>query len=220
MTTTAPAQPVLSPLEAARRHFLADTADHQMRVLRDEGLYRHLRFRRAGFEFRSYEVEHTVKPSGFFQFDLVTWPGYLAFVGDCGDYLFSRLPDMFEFFAPRDGDYIAYDYWAEKLVAPQGSRAVRSFSEDHYRRQVEAWIADQDAPVARAARRQLLDTERPGDSAEAHRLLREFEHDGVAIWDPWEWEFTDYDHRYLWACCAISWGVGSYLKARAPAAAV
>lgn len=213
MSTLAAPAPPRSPLEIAAEHFRADTADHQMTILREEGLYRHVRFRNAGRDFRCYEVSDVRPGNGFYQFDLVTWPGYLAFVGDAGDFVFRRLPDMFEFFSTRGG-FISYDYWAEKLVAPAGSEAVRSFSEDRYRRQVEEWIAEQEPEVAEAARAQLLDEiDFPHDSDSAHRLLYGFAHEGITIPDVWEWEFRDYEHRYLWACCAIAWGVDRYLSA-------
>lgn len=204
------------PLEQARAHFRADTADHTMQVLRDDGLYRHLRFSRAGFEFRSYEVEHISKPSVFFRFDLVTWPGYLAITGDIGDYVFCRIADMVEFFGDERG-YVNYDYWAEKLVAPAGRSSVLTFSERRYRQQVEGWISEQEDPtVVAAAREQLLGPldERLLDLRSAHELLRDFEHDGVGITDAWEWDLTDYEHRYLYCCCAIAWGVREYLGRR------
>lgn len=78
-------------------NFNTHTAEHVMTVLRDDGLYRHLRFGKPG--------------TGMYQFDLVTWPGYLAITGDIGTYTFSRLPDMFDFFT----GYINHGYWAEKL---------------------------------------------------------------------------------------------------------
>lgn len=64
--------------------FLADVAAHQIHVLRDDGVHRHIRFKRPG----TYCM----------QFDLITWPGYLCYTGDMGTYVFNRLEDMFEFF--------------------------------------------------------------------------------------------------------------------------
>jgi hypothetical protein len=70
----------------SRERFEQETAEHEMTVLRDDGLYRHLRFQRPG--------------TSIYWFDLVTWPGRLVICGDCGDLMFSRLRDMFEFFGP------------------------------------------------------------------------------------------------------------------------
>lgn len=46
----------------ARERFDVDVAEHKMTVLRDEGLYRHLRFQKPG--------------TSCYYFDLVTWPGH------------------------------------------------------------------------------------------------------------------------------------------------
>lgn len=48
--------------------FLKDVAGHQMTVVSENGVHRHVRFK---------------KPStGNMHFDLITWPGYLAYSGD------------------------------------------------------------------------------------------------------------------------------------------
>ena len=57
--------------------FLPDVAEHKLTVLHDEGLYRHLRFQKPG--------------TGFYWFDLITWPGNLAFKGDMGGFMFARI---------------------------------------------------------------------------------------------------------------------------------
>lgn len=44
--------------------FIRDTSSHQLEVIREDGLYRHLRFSRPNT--RAYS------------FDIVTWPGYLT----------------------------------------------------------------------------------------------------------------------------------------------
>jgi hypothetical protein len=64
--------------------FESDTAEHELTVLRDEGLYRHLSYGKPR--------------SGTMRVDVVTWPGHLAYVGDMGAFVFSRVADMFTFF--------------------------------------------------------------------------------------------------------------------------
>ena len=84
--------------------FLRDIAQHQMTILRDDGVYRHLRFQVPGTPHR--------------QFDLVTWPGYLAYTGDMGAYVFTRVHDMFKFFRRELQSYdMDMHYWAEKCEA-------------------------------------------------------------------------------------------------------
>lgn len=85
----------------AESRFPGDIATHQMTVKRNDGIYRHLRFGQPG--------------TGTMAFSLTTWPGYLAYTGDMGDYMFCRLDDMFQFF--RTDRQPNYGYWAEKVVA-------------------------------------------------------------------------------------------------------
>ena len=115
--------------EAAER-FQRETATHKMTVLRDDGLYRHLRFS-AHHLCNDAEYRPT---SSFYWFDLITWPGNLTVNGDCGTFTFSRLTDMFEFFRSKYG--ISPQYWAEKV---RGETRVKSYSEDKFR----ALVADE-----------------------------------------------------------------------------
>ena len=86
--------------ESTAEQFLRDVDHHNMSVMHESGVYRHLRFRQPD--------------TGNMWFDLVTWPGFLTISGDMGTWTFARLPDMFEFF--RDSKLrINCDYWAEKL---------------------------------------------------------------------------------------------------------
>lgn len=92
--------------------FKRDTAEHTMSVLMDNGLYRHLRFRKNG--------------SSVYGFDILTYPGRLVISGDMGDAVFARLPDMFDFFRASPGEhdadklYINPGYWHEKLTVGRG----------------------------------------------------------------------------------------------------
>lgn len=70
--------------------FLQDVADHKMTVVMDNGVYRHLRFANSDSKLAFNQW-----------FDIVTWPGFLAYSGDMGCFVFSRLKDMFEFFRAR-----------------------------------------------------------------------------------------------------------------------
>ncbi|MFI7468203.1 hypothetical protein [Nonomuraea sp. NPDC049646] len=96
------------------KRFARETRLHRLTVLNDDGLYRHLRSRGR---------------RGLYWFDIVTWPGSLAIRGDLNDaYVFSRTPDMFQFFRANRSDEINPGYWAEKL--PQGRRSVQTYSQD------------------------------------------------------------------------------------------
>jgi hypothetical protein len=107
-------------------YFRATVAEHQMTVLHEQDLYRHIRFAKPG--------------TGLCHFDLVTWPGYLTISGDLEAYTFRRLTDMFEFFA---GDrQINPVYWSEKLCNDHGRRGVLEFHEDLFREKVLDHVKD------------------------------------------------------------------------------
>ncbi len=55
--------------------FLVDTAFHRLEIIRDDGLYRHLRMKQPG--------------TSCYYFDVITWPGYLTVTGDMGTWTFS-----------------------------------------------------------------------------------------------------------------------------------
>lgn len=185
-----------------------DTADHELTVLRDEGIYRHLKMRSA-------------TRGSFYWFEIVTWPGCLTINGDMGTYTFSRVDDMFRFFRADDGRINPY-YWGQKLRGPEdGSRSVKAFSVDVYREVVRTLRDDRleqiDDPNERSAfmlavRSQLLgygprwqlDYEDVPDSFEgAYTRLSEFEFRGHAFYDTWEHQFYGWSVHYLWALHAI-----------------
>ena len=121
--------------------FRKDTAEHQMQILLDSGMHRHLRFRRPG--------------TNTYGFDVVTWPGYLAISGDMGGSMFTRLPDMFEFFRKDQRWYernpgglpINPSYWAGKLAANDGEK--KRFNIDRFARVVrdhfDGYMSEQDS---------------------------------------------------------------------------
>jgi hypothetical protein len=174
--------------------FAQDIAQHQLTIIRDDGVYRHLRFARPGIYSYSFEI--------------ITWPGYLAYVGDMGDYVFSRLVDMLEFFRQPT---INPGYWAEKIQAG-GHEGIKEYSEDKAR----AWVQQQ------------LDDYEAGDdyrseatsfSYDDERALRdELEASNFRGYsDAWEADFKDYTFHYLWCCNALVWAVKQYDNAKATA---
>ena len=195
-----------------REEFERQIATHEMTVIRDDGLHRHLRFKRPD--------------TGMYYFDLLTWPGHLCISGDASDALvFSRIEDMFKFFASEHGHRINPQYWAEKLLIPGRGQAVMSYSEEGYLAHVREWIAekaeemeedeaDDAAAFKAAAREHLLDEEVIRHEETAREALWSFEHDGLRIYEPWEWSLREYDFRYLWSCHAIVWGIEQYRAAR------
>ncbi len=208
------------PTEAS---FLKDVATHQMIVIRDEGVHRHIRFKRPD--------------TTNYYFDLITWPGCLCYTGDMGTYVFQRLEDMFEFFRTdreykrlRDGQKLAINlsYWSEKLIAVDGRRTGGSaieFSEEKFRRVVQetrrGWIRDHYHQTTKAQRRDLWGA--IDDEVLAHSDEGEHEADMAAynfshrlgdshfeFTDFWDHDFNDYTYHFVWCCYALAWGIQQY----------
>jgi hypothetical protein len=190
-----------TPAAKVHAQFLRDVAAHEMTAFRDDGLYRHLRFRNS--------------KSWAYGFDLVTWPGYLAYTGDMGCYAFARLPDMFFFF--RDGrpsgEPLAINpgYWGEKVEAVDRNGPVREFSEARFRLKIKEWLDEAGASreVRRAVKEYVLSMAGEGE----HRALtaaHEFEFDGFRFVDFWEADCREFGSRFLWCCHALPWAIRLY----------
>lgn len=181
--------------------FKRETSDHTMTILRDEGLYRHLRFRQPRNEVC--------------WFDLITVPGALIFQGDGETFAFRRTEDMFAFFRGPVGR-INPDYWSEKLTSSPGS--VTKYSMDAFERQVAGELNEAEAsfPGVTKAWAWHIDgeynTEYEHDAREA---LHRFRYRPEGALDEFyfvagEWDLTDYYWWFLWACHAIVWGIAQY----------
>lgn len=185
--------------------FMGDVAEHEMTVLHDDGLYRHVRFK---------------KPDTIgFYFDLITWPGHLTVAGDMGTYTFRRLPDMFDFFTSPT---INAQYWAEKTG---GAAGVEQYSPRLFRQRVtEAYDEHvQEDPGAEHLGElwdRIVDCvlDRSDEEREALAAAGAFSDPNFEFYDSWEWHLTDYTFHFLWCCHAIRWGVEKY-KASIPAVA-
>jgi hypothetical protein len=180
--------------------FQRETASHEMTVLHDDGLYRHLRFARP--------------KSSLYLFEIVTWPGSLAIRGDLNDsYVFTRLTDMFEFFRSERGE-INPDYWAEKTAG--GRDACKTYSEDSFNQHVSEVLAEveKDWPGVTQAWKEHVSPDRGEYNTEhedeARDALNRFAFDDFQFYDTWEWDLRDFDWSFLWACHAIVWGIRQY----------
>jgi hypothetical protein len=209
-----------------QQRFERDTAEHKMTVIRDNGVDRHLMFR---------------KPDGSsYWFEILTWPGALCIRGDCGTYVFSRLTDMFEFFRTDDrGDpsklYINTGYWCEKLQATDcdgyGKGAARAFSGERFEARVkenfdsyfeDSEIDDEDrASIWDEIDSEVLNYARDGDGHMAFNRLYEFHNsDHPRLFeDCCEWfsSCEEYTFHFLWNLYAIAWAIRQYDAARAAA---
>lgn len=195
----------------AMRRFNRDVEEHQLEVLLDQGLYRHLRFKKPG--------------TGMYYFDLITTPGQLTIRSDMGTYVFSRLTDMFEFFTGNG--YVNADYWGEKLQAVDTNSGYREHSEDTFRSWVieNFWNRREYFEPAVAAeiwadiRDSIFDdyTDRTSKSACMDALDAFRSHD-FRYHDTWDNDWTEFSYQYLWCCHAILAGIYAYNESKASAA--
>ncbi len=181
-----------------------------MAILRDDGLYRHLRFRRP--------------TTWAYGFDITTWPGYLCFSGDMGCYVFSRIPDMLEFFRDgrSDGQPLRVDlgYWSEKVQAMDRCGGLETYSPDRFREAIDRWLDDAGAShdLRMAVADEVLSRADDGEH-EAVRAAMGFEHDGFQFDTFWEVRVREPSVRIIWCCYALAWAVRKYdERALVPAA--
>lgn len=182
--------------QCSKEAFLKRVETHEMTILRDDGLYRHVRFRAPGTSIDG--------------FDFVTWPGFLCYCGDMGEYVFQRTDDMLAFFCRGDGPN--FQYWEEKVVA-EDRDGVKEYSETKFRSVIEDWLNDVDADDY--LRLAVSDDVLPfADSGEAlaRKAVDDFNYHGAAIDDFWEYDLTEYTFRFEFCCWALWWGTRKYYE--------
>lgn len=184
---------------------------HEMTVLHEQGLHRHLRFRSP----KSYQ----------WAFDLITWPGHLSITGDIGTYVFARTVDMTTFF----NGYINTGYWAEKIQHGSGGgrASVKSHDEDKFlswvKKDFEECSKDLDPEDAKqwwaAIEELVLDEYVPkGTQDECLHALQEVgKEEGVPeeqYLEAYESDWTTYDWHFELALAAIVSGIRAFNESK------
>lgn len=222
--------------ECSEEQFRKDTSAHVMTVQRDDGVHRHLRFRKA-------------KPAGSeYWFDLITWPGSLVIDGDMGTYVFRRLEDMFEFFRTDQSYYdktgrsdklaINLGYWSEKLQASP-HKGHEEFSGEAFHQRVkeafDTWVEENqpdDGDTTQTELGEFHDTKAALWQALTDDVLSCLDDGDIRAFDAameftcedapdfsmsecWEWNCKEYTFHFIWCCYAIAWGVKTYDTAKA-----
>lgn len=206
--------------------FRKNTATHEMTVELDNGLYRHLKFRRPG--------------TYCYGFDIVTWPGHLAISGDMGAAVFTRLADMFEFFRASDewqqrhpGEiYINVGYWAEKCAANDGEkmRFSRELLEQTCRRIYDEFIEESkddegglDQGAADTLWNAIDEDVLSADTVESAIVAMDgfdasdTNFPGFRFHDAWEYgsSLTEYTLHFIWRLYAVAHAVKEYDRHKA-----
>lgn len=191
-----------------QKRFEEDTRGHSMKIHHDDGIYRHVEFSRNG--------------SSIYRFDLVTWPGYLSVSGDMGEWVFTRIHDMFDFFVSRDAG-INPRYWSEKLAMGAGGsgrdKHCLEFDDDAFAKELdewhESWLEDEehDANEIEDVKQRISELKREhfSDSQEAYNAVFESDIPGLYAYELFESNSCErYSHHYLWICYAVAWGIERY----------
>lgn len=194
----------------AENHFLLQVAKHRITIVSDIGLHRHIIFENPA--------------SSNCWFELITWPGTLCINGDCGSYVFSRQPDMFQFFRQKNNDNslsINPHYWGEKLQAIDRCSGFVEFDSDEFKKRVKEHFDSFVESHPELDESELWETikydvlSNSDDEYEAYRAVNDFD---FQIGDEY-FEFADffdgggteaYTARYLWCLYAIVWGIRQY----------
>lgn len=206
MTTTkkAPKQNTASRLTARLDiDFPRQIARHVVEPRLLNGLYRHWRCGQPD--------------SSDMYFSITTWPGFLAYTGDMGEYVFTGTEDMVAFFrGTRDIGYIA-----EKCVA-HCREGVRQFSGERFEEVLAEELKDridslrdnydgQGAARKQALRNTFDSIDREGtkyDGPQAGVLAMKSLYES-GLYDGGELpDCTIYTLRYLWCMRAIRWFIG------------
>lgn len=187
--------------------FLKDVENHSLKVIKDDGLYRHLECSNNGSFCQRFEI--------------ITWPGYLAYVGDMGDYVFSRIEDMFAFFRNKKQEIeINPGYWAEKVKAESVfGGGIREFSVEQFRECVlesarSHFGLDEDAEIPEEIMEEIRPLLRADDEYECVETMRNFRSDKMEFYDFWEHGLTKATLHYIWCCYAIVWAISKYDEAK------
>lgn len=196
------------PATAAR--FQRDTAKHQMTVLHDNGLYRHLRFE---------------SPDGRYPFELITWPYNLVVkAGWTFHFDIDATPDMFDLFRNTSfSGEINPSYWQEKVRA--GRDEIEGFDQDLFEQQVKQHVVNAirsgDAPrgIGAEVTREIFEWGDISHEAGARQALEDFRYEGWTFGETWEWNFRNFTPGFLHCCHAIRHGIDLYNAARKAVAA-
>ena len=189
------------------KRFANDIKDHELTIVQDSKLYKHIRLTRPG----------TI----VMWFELVTWPGHLCYTGDMGSYVFSRVRDMFAFFRQEKPNP---SYWKQEVLASDVD-GITEYSPDVFKAMIKEYFENQTTEwddASKAALWLAIQNEVfPVAEYEtfARKATEEFTHDAkesihgrFCFQDFGEYDFSTFTFRFKWCCHAIPWAIDKYDK--------
>lgn len=194
--------------QCTKERFLKDIEKHEMKIIKDEGVYRHIRFGRP--------------ESGTYCFNLLTWPRHLCITGDMGTWVFSRVEDMFDFFIMSENDFnkeniINPYYWAEKVLSvSKFGGPIKEFSAECFRKEIEDYLfydfhdREKKEEVWEEIEDQILSYVEDENPQLLYSRVYEFESETGFTFEDFYPDGLIYTHHYIWICYAIVWGIIKY----------
>jgi hypothetical protein len=187
--------------------FLNDVKNHGIEIIKNDGLYRHVRFKAAKINTH--------------WFDLIAWPNNLCITGDMGTFIFNCTDDMFDFFIMKKNDFnykniINPGYWVEKATTETVyGNGIREFSTELFLENVREYFDEQTEDMDKKEKEELWENEiiiqfYGEDEYECVTNIREFYHDKINFNDFWEMCNHKYTYHYIWCCYAIVWGIKKF----------
>lgn len=171
--------------QLTEKEFLRDVSKHQMHIRLDQGLYREVCFNDGTFNMA---------------FRLITFPGYLVYVGDTDrginpHYWMEKLEGL-----DHDSRKIAREY-DQEVALLSILRSVDNYSlSERNRRWLKKFIRENfDFETQESAYNYLSDFDEEMPSGAKFQFS-----------DVFEIDMTTYSRCFLWACYAIQWGIKKY----------
>ncbi|MFJ4966026.1 hypothetical protein ACIP6P_26875 [Streptomyces sp. NPDC088729] len=192
---------------AAKKRLEEDSAGARMAVLKDDGLYRHLRFELPRASWGGFQI--------------ITWPGTLVIDGGLGHWSFQRQDDMFALLRTTTDPV----YWEQKFSLGSKQKAVvyaPERAEAHIREAVRDrhpdLVDDIEESVFSRWSGESIETEAGMRAALARYEVALGTVDAEQpLFDVHEWHLTRYDDWFLLACHSMHWAVRQYDAALIPA---
>jgi len=191
--------------EEIKAQFDKDTKTHVMKIIRDDGVYRHIQFRRPG--------------SSTYHCEILTWPGFLCICGDMGTSVFRRTEDMFTLFRSSG---ISPGYWGEKLQSIGTFTGYKKFSPEVFEEQIknhfETWeieTAEKKAEVWADIEDKVLKVH-DGEPWLAYEAVQEYKSEYGDQFDDFfdGGDCDEFTYHYIWILYAIVEVIRQYDEAK------